>query len=68
MVWPLSSSGQADEARQNGDNQVTFPIPDAYSATAADITRDQEKRAKSPPSFFFGQAWGIEPDRVSRRP
>jgi hypothetical protein len=39
---------------------VTFPIPDAYSATAADITRDQEKRAKSPPSFFFGQAWGIK--------
>ncbi len=39
---------------------MPFPIPDAYTATAADIARDQEKRAASPPSFFYGQAWGIK--------
>jgi hypothetical protein len=39
---------------------MVFPIPDAYAATAADMVRDQTKRTASPPSFFFGQAWGIK--------
>ena len=39
---------------------MAFPIPGDYSATSADVKRDQSKRIASPPSFFFAQSQGIK--------
>lgn len=39
---------------------MTFPVPAVYASEAADMARDDTKRLKSPPSFFFARARGLE--------
>lgn len=36
---------------------MPFPVPDIYSSEAADLAREESKRAASPPSYYWSRSW-----------